>query len=495
MTARLLARGVERRFGATIALAGVDLEVRSAEIHALLGENGAGKSTLMKVLSGAIPMDRGSLTLDGDEYAPRDPADARRQGVAMIYQELALAPHLNVAENVLLGIEPRRLGLLDRRRRDRIASLALAKVGRAELPLHLRVGRLSTADRQLVEIARSVAFGARVLVLDEPTSSLGEADTEHLFALCRALREEGCSIIYISHFLDEIRRLADRVTVMRDGRTIATHEIGAIDDASLIADMVGRAVEHVHERAARVPGEVLLRVEGSGGDSGPLGALLEVRRGEVVGIAGLVGSGRTEFLRALMGLDARGHGSVSFRDRPAPHTPRECWRAGIGMVSEDRKLEGLARSLSIAENVALPRLPPRPTTRRLRDVARAHVTALDTRCRSLDQSVGDLSGGNQQKVAIARLSHCEAELFLLDEPTRGIDVAARAAIYRWIDAMCSPAGDRPARGVLIVSSQLPELFALCDRIAVMCRGRLGPALPVAELDERSVMRAAIGAPA
>ncbi|MGE3881458.1 MAG: sugar ABC transporter ATP-binding protein, partial [Planctomycetota bacterium] len=375
MTARLLARGVERRFGATIALAGVDLEIRRGEIHALLGENGAGKSTLMKVLSGAVRMDRGSLTLDGEDYAPRDPADARRQGVAMIYQELALAPHLSVAENVLLGIEPRRLGLLDRRRRDRIASLALAKVGRSELPLNLRVARLSMADRQLVEIARSVAVGARLLVLDEPTSSLGEADTEHLFALCRALREEGCSIIYISHFLDEIRRLADRVTVLRDGRTIATHEVSAVDDASLIADMVGRTVEHLHERGTRVRGEVLLKVEGLSGNPQPIEASLEVRRGEVVGIAGLVGSGRTEFLRTLMGLDSRSRGSVTFRGRPAPRTPHDCWRAGIGMVCEDRKLEGLARSSSIAENVALPRLPPRPTTRRLRDVARGHVTA------------------------------------------------------------------------------------------------------------------------
>ncbi len=491
---RLVARGLRKVFGPTVALDDVSFEIGAGEVHALLGENGAGKSTLLKILAGVHCADHGTVEIEGRRWQPSDPDAARRGGLAMIHQELALAPHLDVAENVMLGIEPTRGPLIDHRRlRDR-ARQALARVGRSELPLRAPVSTLGIADRQLVEIARAVALGARIVVLDEPTSSLGKGDVERLFTLIRELRDEGTSVVYVSHFLEEVRAVADRFTVLRDGKTITSGAVAEHDDQALVQAMVGREVEDFYPRSTRTPGETLVEIQAVTGAPTPRSASLALRRGEVVGIAGLVGAGRTEFLRAIFGLDPIRSGSVSvaaFGNLPADRPDRR-WLARIGMVSEDRKREGLALDLSVAENMTLPSLDRFLSPRALEARSRPFIDRLGIRCATPAQPVGALSGGNQQKVAVARLLDADVDVLLLDEPTRGVDVGARATIYSAVDDLARGADGKPPRAVLIVSSYLPELLGTCDRIAVMTRGQLGPARPVGELDEHSILLEAVG---
>ena len=467
MTARLQMRGVRKSFGATVALDGVDFAVNAGEIHALVGENGAGKSTLMKVLSGALRPDAGEMLLDGQPYRPRDPHAGRLAGVAMIYQELALAPHLNVVENIWLGVERSRAEM------RRGAADALAQLGHADLPLTARVGRLPVAQQQIVELARAVAIGCRVLVLDEPTSSLAGNDVERLFAVLRRLREQGHAIVYISHFLEEVKQIADGYTVLRDGRSVGGGNIADATTAGIVALMVGREVEELYVRRRCRAGAPPAATSSDGNRSGcptilKLAGTVELQRGEVVGLAGLVGAGRTELLRSLFGAGG--------------------WRRSVGIVSEDRKNEGLAMGLSVADNLTLPRLPTLSRPRNRETAAQRWVERLGIRCRHPRQRVHELSGGNQQKVALARLLHAEVDVWLLDEPTRGIDVGSKAEIYRLIDELASK-----GKAVLLVSSYLPELLGVCDRIAVMRRGRLGDVRPVTEWDEHKLMLAATGA--
>ncbi|HOD81263.1 MAG: Ribose import ATP-binding protein RbsA [Planctomycetes bacterium ADurb.Bin126] len=497
--ARLVMTGVRKSFGATHALQGVDLEVCSGEVLALVGENGAGKSTLMKVLSGAHRPDAGQMRLDGEPYRPRDPLDARNRGVAMIYQELSLAPHLSVMENILLGIEPSRGPLVRWNKMRRIASAALAEVGSSEIPPDTQVRRLSIAKQQLVEIARAVATDCRVLVLDEPTSSLTQKDTLCLFDLIRRLRSRGLAIVYISHFLEEVKEISDRFTVLRDGQTVGGGTTAEATVDSIIQLMVGRKVRDLYPRSSRRPGEVVLEVKALSGGDKPRQASLSVRRGEVLGIAGLVGAGRTELLRAIFALDRVRSGQVRVGAYTGPASPSRRWAQGVGMVSENRKEEGLALGLSIAENITLPRLRGLGPGRlvlpsRQRQASRPWIEKIPIKCSSPAQSVQALSGGNQQKVAIARLLHADVDLLLLDEPTRGIDVGSKAAIYRLIDelAVGDAAQGRRPRAVVMVSSYLPELFGVCDRIAVMCRGLLSTARPVGEWDEKQLMLVATG---
>ncbi|MBC8102495.1 MAG: sugar ABC transporter ATP-binding protein [Cytophagales bacterium] len=488
--------GVRKRFGVTLALDGVDLEVRSGEVLALVGENGAGKSTLMKVLSGAHTPDEGRMWLAGQEYQPRSPLDARRAGVAMIYQELSLAPDLSVAENILLGMEPTRGGLLDHRAMRERATAAIAQVFPEGIASTTLVGRLPVASQQLVEIARAVAVGSRVLVLDEPTSSLTRPDVARLFDLVRRLRAQGHGIIYISHFLEEVTAISDRYTVLRDGRSVGGGATAAATHDAIISLMVGRNVDDLYPRSVRMPGKPVLEVREITSRSGkPSGASLTLHQGEVLGVAGLVGSGRTELLRALFGLDAVIRGEVRVAAYSGTDgtfssalgvSPSRRWGERMGLVSEDRKTEGLALNLSITDNLTLTRLAPVVTPAGLDKEARHWASRLGVKYREVRQSVGDLSGGNQQKVALARLLYHDAEVLLLDEPTRGIDVGAKAEIYRIIDELATA-----GKAVLMVSSYLPELLGVCDRIAVMNRGILGPARPVAEIDEHKVMAEAI----
>ena len=495
--AALRVRGIVKRFGATRALDGVDLTVAAGEIRGLVGENGAGKSTLLRVLSGALAPDAGELRLEGAPYAPRDPAGGRARGVATIYQELSLAPHLSVEANLVLGVEPRRGPFLDRAGCRELARRALARVGRGAELLGQRAGALPLAERQLVEIARALVIDARLIVLDEPTSSLGTREVEALFALLADLRAEGRAIVYVSHALEEVARLCDRTTILRDGRTVGVLERERFDAGAAVALMVGRDVRALYPRSPRVPGEVLLEVTALAGTRLPAEATLALRRGEVLGIAGLVGAGRTELLRALFGLDAVKRGALRIGSVAGPRAPAERWRHGTGFLAEDRANEGLATGLSLTDNLCLP-LDPRlgragfVSPRARARVTRAWIERLGIRCRSAAQPVAELSGGNQQKLAFARLLAADVDLALLDEPTRGIDVGAKAELYRRIDALAAGAEGGRARAVLIVSSFLPELLGVCDKVAVMRKGVLGPARPVAELSEHALLAEATG---
>ena len=494
---RLSIRGVARSFGATKALVSVDLEANAGEIHAIVGENGAGKSTLMKVLAGSVSPDAGTLALDGAPYHPRSPAEARRAGVAIVSQELALCPHMTVAENIVLGREPTRAGLLDAGETRRIARAALTDVGRADLPLDARVSLLPIAEQQLVEIARALAGECRLLILDEPTSSLGRGDVARLFERMRALRARGTCILYISHFLEEVRAIAERYTVLRDGATTASGRVADVTDAEIIRAMAGRPVESLFVRAAtsaeRPPGEIVLALDALAGTAKPTSASLTLRRGEVLGIAGLVGAGRTEMLRAIFGLDPVKRGTVVVKGSAGPARPRTRLDQGVGLLSEDRKTEGLALTMSIADNVTLAHLAGLGPWRfvspaRQRAASARWMEELAIKARDPAQPVSDLSGGNQQKVALARLLHQGADVLLLDEPTRGIDVGSKAQIYALIERLAAA-----GKAILLVSSYLPELLGVCDRIAVMCRGQLGEAKPAREWTEHSLLEQAIGA--
>ena len=485
---RLRMVDIHKRFGATAALAGVDLEVSGGEVLALVGENGAGKSTLMKVLSGAHAPDEGAMFLDGEPYRPRGPLDARRAGVAMIYQELSLARHLSVMENIVLGVEPTRGPLLDRGRIRKTAGEALATLGRPDIPLDAPVGRLSVAEQQLVEIGRAVAIGSRVLVLDEPTSSLTRSDISRLFELVRRLKAGGRAVVYISHYLEEVREISDRFTVLRDGRSVGGAATAGADTGRIISMMVGRQVEDLYPRSPRHPREAVLEVSGLIGAAKPGLASLTLHRGEVLGIAGLIGAGRTELLRTIFGLDPVRAGRVRVAAYTGPASPARRWAQGVGMVSEDRKAEGLALAMSVADNLTLSGLPGFTSPSAQARSSRPWIERLGVRCRSPHQPVGDLSGGNQQKVALARLLHHDVDVLLLDEPTRGIDVGSKAQIYHVIDDLA-----RAGKAVLMVSSYLPELLGVCDRVAVMHRGVLGPARRVEDLTEHQVMAEATGA--
>jgi ribose transport system ATP-binding protein len=485
---RLRMENVSKRFGATVALDEVSLSVDAGEILALVGENGAGKSTLMKILSGAYRADAGEIWLDGAAYHPRNPLEGRLAGVAMIYQELSLAKHLSVMENILLGMEPTVGPIVNWPEVRRRAAEAMRQLGRADIALDSPVGRLSLAQQQLVEIARAIAIGCRVLVLDEPTSSLSKDDIPRLFELVRRLAAQGHAIIYISHFLEEVKQISNRFLVLRDGKTAGG---GATSDAStdqIVSLMVGRKVEDLYPRSPRKAGEIIIDIEKLSGVQKPKSASLQLRRREVLGIAGLVGAGRTELLRTIFGLDRVRSGAIRIASYQGPALPSSRWDQRIGMVSEDRKSEGLALDLSLADNLTLSNLPSLALPGNQNASAQKWINRLGIRCRNPAQKVRDLSGGNQQKVALARLLHHDVDVLLLDEPTRGIDVGSKAEVYRIIDQLASS-----GKAILMVSSYLPELLGVCDRIAVMHRGILGPAKPASELDEHRIMLEATGA--
>jgi ABC-type sugar transport system ATPase subunit len=532
--------GISKRFGATQALAEVALSVSAGRVLALIGENGAGKSTLMKVLSGAYAPDSGSMLLAGKPYAPTGPHDARLAGVSMIYQELNLAPDLSVEDNIMLGQECRRLGLLDRRAQREKVRCALDLLGHPDLQPETLVRDLSIAVQQLVEIARALAADSKVIVFDEPTSSLTRQDVEHLFAVIRKLRDAGLGIVYISHFLEEIRQVCDCYSVLRDGHSVGEGELSETTDSEIVSLMVGRGVSELFPTVPHSPGEVLLAVQGLCGERSPQEVTFELRRGEILGLAGLIGAGRTETLRCLFGLDTTRSGDVMIASnradidlggrsnlkapltlkmgagttvvadaasvgsdagsihhegtgqlRKLPHTTRGRIRAGLGLVSEDRKTEGLAQTRAIADNMTYSRLTPYSRwgclnlARRGEEVAR-WMQRLQVKARSPEQAIGELSGGNQQKVAIARVLHQQADVLLLDEPTRGIDVGTKAEIYRLMGELAAE-----GKAIIFVSSYLTELLAVCDRVGVMARGRLKEIRPAADWTEETVMSVAV----
>jgi ribose transport system ATP-binding protein len=487
-------RGIEKSFGPQRALRGVNLEVRAAEVHALIGENGAGKSTLMKVLSGAHAHDAGSMELRSKPYAPASPRAARQAGVAMIYQELALAPHLTVAENIVLGSEPRRFGLVDRHAVRARVTTALSQLGHPNLAPDRKVHALSPGERQLVEVARALSEGASLVVMDEPTSSLSRHEVEQLFLVIERLRARAVSIIYISHFLDEIQRIAQRYTILRDGATVESGDVPRADEdghfaTHVIEAMAGRRIAEAYPRVAHRRGADLFELQSISASPQPEAASLVLARGEIVGIFGLMGSGRTELLRALFGLVRLRAGKVRVGGVwDEGRTPQQRLGQGIGLSSENRKEEGLALGMSIADNLTL----SKPLSRwglvsaSRRDAAtRTLSERLRLRYREPSQAVGELSGGNQQKVALLRLLHHGVDVWLLDEPTRGIDVGSKAEIYRLMGELAAQ-----GKAILFVSSYLPELLGVCDRIAVMSRGVLGAARPVEGWSEASLLSAA-----
>ncbi len=485
---RFAMRGIRKTFGATIALDNVDFAVSASEVHALIGENGAGKSTLMKVLSGALQPDAGEMTIDGSPFAPANPLQARQQGVTMIYQELSLAPHLTVAENVLLGMEITRRGLLQKSDMHALVQNALIELDHADIDPHARVSSLTIAERQIVEIARALSVQCRVLVLDEPTSSLTRADVNRLFRVIQRLKARNLAIVYISHFLEEIKEIADQFTVLRDGKSAGSGLVAPTPIPDIVHLMVGRQIDDLFPRSNRTPGEPLLDLTDLAGAHLPHSASLVLHRGEVLGIGGLIGAGRTELLRALFGLDPIRKGNITFAHNTARATPAQRLAQGMGLLSEDRKDEGLAQSMSLADNLTLSRLPRGIIfPEKLHAIAHQWISRLNIRTSGPAQSIADLSGGNQQRVALARLLHHDVDCLLLDEPTRGIDIASKADIYHLIDQLATQ-----GKAILLVSSYLPELLGICDRIAVMYRGRLGPAHPVDKCSEHSLMLEATG---
>jgi ribose transport system ATP-binding protein len=490
---RLRMSDIHKHFGPTLALDGVSFEVAPGEVHALVGENGAGKSTLMKVLSGAERPDHGQMTLDGVAYEPSGPHEARLHGVAMIYQELALAPHLDVETNVMLGLETHTLGFVHRHAQRRRVESALALLAHPEIRPETPVNRLGPGARQLVEVARALVTEARVIVFDEPTSSLTRSDADHLFALIQRLKTRGVSIVFISHLLEELQRVADRYTVLRDGRSVAIGPVAGTPLARIIEQMVGRSLTELYPFVPHEIGPPLLRVRGLRGDPLPADVDLLLHEGEILGIFGLVGAGRTELLRALFGLNVVVAGTVEVEEGcPTRGWPGRRIAEGVGLLSEDRKGEGLALSQSVADNLTYSRLRPyaRGGWLRLgqrRAAVKNWLARLRIRCLGPEQRVGELSGGNQQKVALARLLHQGARILLLDEPTRGVDVGSKAEIYRLIGELA-----REGKAILFVSSYLPELLGVCDRLAVMSRGRLSAVRPVPEWTEERIMTFATG---
>ncbi len=477
-TLRLHIEGAAKRYGGVRALDGVELSVRAGEIHALLGENGAGKSTLMKVLAGAVRPDGGRMWLDGEPYAPRTPGEARSAGIAMIYQELNLCPHLSVFDNVTLGMKNARGSKTKARLSDVLRDLGVESFNGRTI-----VGGLGPGDRQLVEIARALMSDAKIIVFDEPTSSLSAPDTRRLIAIVRELAERGVSIIWISHFLDEVKEVAERFSVLRDGASVASgHEAALATTDHMVSLMAGRPVSDIYPRSERTAGPTRLRVDQLSGETLPKHASFGLRGGEILGIFGLVGSGRTEMLRALYGLDPLVSGSAHLDgNQVASLTPRGWLKQHVGLLSEDRAHEGLGVELSVADNVALSSATRLATlgsilTAQTKAAAAAPwLEALSIKTTGPDQPVRALSGGNQQKVAIARLLSDGAEVLLLDEPTRGIDVGARVEVYALLDQLA-----QDGKAILMVSSYLPELMGVCDRMAIMHRGALGPARAIAD---------------
>ena len=486
----LAVEGLRKEFPGVVALDGVSFDLRPGEVHVLLGENGAGKSTLIKCLAGVYQPDGGRILVDGEPHRMHSARDAEQLGIATIHQELNLVPRLSVAENVLLGRPPRRFGVIDRRAAARQAAAALERVG-LDVDLSTPVGELGIARQQLVEIAKALSLDARVLILDEPTAALTDDEVDRLLALMRELRERGVGMIFISHHLEEIRQIGDRVTVLRDGRSVGMVPATTSRD-ELVRMMVGRTIEAQYPRRRTAPGEVLLDVDGltAAGRFDSVG--LQVRAGEVVGLAGLVGAGRTEVLRAIAGVDRYDAGGVRVRGtRVRGGSVDAAIDAGIGLVPEDRKGQGLVLGASVQENLGV--VTMRAATRwglvdfgRLRAVAADMIQRLGIRTPSPRTVVRTLSGGNQQKVVIGKWLAANPAVLLLDEPTRGIDVGAKVEIYELVNALTAD-----GRGVLLVSSELPEVLGMCDRVLVMARGRIVGELDHTEATQDAVMALAV----
>ena len=487
---------IHKTFPGAVALAGAHLRVARGEVHALVGQNGAGKSTLIKILNGAYRRDAGSVVFDGRPIDFHSPLQAQANGVNTIFQEINLVPYRSVAENIFMGREPRRLGFLDWRRMNREATAILARLG-----VHVDVRRplmdLNVALQQMVAIARAVSFESKLVVMDEPTSSLDEREVATLFDVIRSLKAGGISVIFITHRLDELYQVCDRVTIMRDGRTVDERPMAGISKLELVARMLGKELGEVRRSGAtgfseggRTATGALLEADGVKRGRALQDASVSVGRGEIVGLAGLLGSGRTELARAIFGADPIAEGEIRFAGKQARfRSPAAAIRAGLGFSSEDRKAEGIVPHLSVRENLTLAALPV--LTRhgvvdrdRQREIVDRFVARLGIKTSDPDQPIRELSGGNQQKVLLARWLCLNPRLLILDEPTRGIDVGAKAEIQGLIDELADG-----GLGVLMISSEIEELTEGSDRVVVLRDGRTVAQLDHQEINQDAIMSA------
>ena len=495
MTPRISLSGVSKRFGATAALEDVSLELLPGEVHALVGENGAGKSTLVKILAGVHQLDAGEIRLDGVPITISGPAQSRALGIAVVHQEPRLFPDLTVAENVFIGHAPSgRLGSIDWRGMKKAAQALFAELD-VQFDAGAPVRGLSMADQQLIEIAKALSVEANVLILDEPTASLSAHEVERLFTIVRRLRDRGVAIMFVSHRLDEVFALCDRATVFRDGRLVTTQKTSELTTADLIRHMVGREVS-LFPKVENPIGDVLLEVTGLTRVGVFRDVSFSVRAGEIVGLAGLVGAGRSEVARVLFGLDRRDSGEVRLGGRAVDFAaPSAAMSEGLAYLPEDRHQEGLVLDFTIAQNVTLPILPrlfPRlvlsaATERR---VAVEHTQQFNVRMTGVDQEVGALSGGNQQKVVLAKWLAAGPRVLILDEPTRGIDIGAKVEVHRLIAELAAS-----GLGIILISSDLPEVLAMSDRIVVLHEGRVTAEIPRDQATQERVMFAATGSDA
>jgi len=485
--------GVQKRFGATKALRGAHLELFAGEVHALVGENGAGKSTLIKTMTGIFPPDEGTIRVDGEVVEFASAAEAQRRGVVAIYQEPMIFPDLSVAENIFLG--HRKRGPIMRWRRLYDEASAILRSLDIDLDPRTASSSLSVGAQQAVEIAKAISLDARVLIMDEPTASLSAHEVDQLFKQVDTLRRRGVAVLFISHRLDEVFRIADRITVFRDGQHISTSPAGAMTQTRLVREMVGRSIDEFFVRTRREPGPVLLRVDGLGRSGAFEDVTFTVRAGEVVGFAGLVGAGRTEVGLALFGIAPADRGFIAVAGEPVKiRNPRDALRLGIAYLSEDRRHLGLSLPQSVTSNITLPRLGSYRTpfglldTRAERSVAGTFRDRLQIRTDSLRTPVGNLSGGNQQKTMLAKWLNVVPRVLVLDEPTRGIDVGAKADVHRLIDDLA-----RSGIAVIVISSDLPEVLAMSDRVVVMREGRVRAVFDHADAEPERVMAAAVAA--
>ncbi len=485
---------INKSFPGVKALDDVTLEVDAGEVHALVGENGAGKSTLMKILDGVLPKDAGTIHLAGHEVSIQNPGDALELGISMIHQELALIPYLDVGQNIYLGREPARvLGRIEWKTLYERARSQLEMVG-IDIDPHAVVGDLSIAQQQMVEIGKALSRQARLIVMDEPTSSLTEHETDRLFDLIRSLKAQGVTIIYISHRLDEIFEVADRVTVLRDGRRIGTYPVKEVTHADLVQKMVGREIGEMFQKDEVPRQSVVLEVKHLFSANFLRDISFQLYRGEVLGLAGLVGSGRTTLARTLFGVEKLEQGEIWIDGQPVViDSPQTAIRHGIGLVPEDRKAQALFLNMAVSENVvmsALPRLSYAGIVdfTRVRKVAQEYVSKLAIRTPSLFQRTRNLSGGNQQKLAISRWLTLNPQILILDEPTRGIDVGAKAEIHALMNQLA-----KQGIGILMVSSELPEILGASDRVLVMREGQMVAEFAGERATQEVIMLAATGA--
>jgi ABC-type sugar transport system ATPase subunit len=486
-------KNITKRFPGVLALDGVSFAVERGSCHALMGENGAGKSTLGKILAGVYTADAGELRLDGRLIHPTTPLAARHLGIAMVHQELAFCPNLTVAENLCLGDLPQRFGFVNRARMRERARAMLAEIESA-IDVDTPMSRLSTAQEQMVQIAAALGVNARVIVMDEPTSSLSVAESEHLFQLLAHLKQRGITVLYVSHRLEEIFRLCDAVTVLRDGRHVATQNISETHPDALIHQMVGREVvaitpKHLH----REPGEEVMRVENLSSPGRFENISFTLRRGEVLGFAGLVGAGRSEVAQAIFGLDPHATGNVFVRGRELPlGEVNAALAAGLGLLPEDRKRLGLVLSMNCRENTSLAALPLLTRLgfvrrRAEQTLAQQYADRLRLKAPSLEAPVAGLSGGNQQKVALAKWLARRCDILIVDEPTRGVDVGAKAEIHALLDELACQ-----GHALLVISSELPEVMNLSRRLLVLREGRIQGELSRGEFNQPAILRLMAG---